>query len=252
MSNDTILNDLQLNFINYFLLNDEGIKKELKEIIKIIEFSLKHMDEYPEFQRVLFTQVRLLLCDNDNSLIYKVMENPLLPDYTNNYTDTNSKDKLYFHEMFPLFDFNKEYIELDTWLKKELIYFKRDSTKLPKAFSKEFFEQVRLAIKPKLKRSLLDECYESMDLDNNDENEQMMILKSDLSKEKRNILFETLNVNGYNSISMYDYIKMWGDKASSHIDRQRPIGMMLLKPKANEIHYIKTVAIMLLELFKDI
>lgn len=108
----------QPNFINSLRKSKNGINISTKEIYEIILISRQLQIKYPAFRKVIAVQLRLLLCDDNKSLIYKIESNPKLPPLTGEYLAIKLMgEDLYVHTTENMFDLNAEKIELKEWCK---------------------------------------------------------------------------------------------------------------------------------------
>ena len=245
------LHEMQLNFLNYFSLSKNGVRKQVEEVLEILEVAISLIPKYPSFRRVVSTQIRLLICDKENSLINKIFEEPRLPAFTNEYFGGNSSDELTFHKIYPMFDYEKSPINLEDWLSKKIIYFNRDYKEIPSKIEETMYQQIVCKIKPKSNRQIFERHYIKTKGYIEEQEYTMRELKYDISETDKMEIHEILEKSGYNSLTVYDFIKMWGDKSASHVDCEQPTGMMLFKPRSDDIHYLDSIAIMLIGVLRN-
>lgn len=184
-----------------------------------IEISMPLIPEHPSFRRVVATQIRLLVCDKENSLINKIYNEPMLPDFTSEYLGGSSPNELIFHNFYPMFDYEKNPIKLEEWLSRKIIYFNRDYKSIPLKFEENMYQQIVSQIKPKSNRPIFECHYITTKENLQGEEYTCRELNPNISDKTRIEIYEILNSCGYNALTIYDFIKMWGDKSASHVDR---------------------------------
>ncbi|MEN3780480.1 hypothetical protein [Priestia megaterium] len=101
------------------------MKIQLSECLEIISLSLDTVKDNKAFNKVLAGQLRVLLCDTkfgvENSLINKVISNPLLDCTTNNFVSYNNTRLIEFIQPESLFKKNESQLSLETWLSQKVI-----------------------------------------------------------------------------------------------------------------------------------
>lgn len=245
--------NLQMNFMNYLSLSKRGVIRETKEVLKILTKAIELSREDSAFYKVIASQIRLLICDKDNSLLFKLIENPELPDFTRDYVIIDSLDDTFrFHSPMNLFDSTKDKIAIEDWLQTVIMSYVREDDWLPRHISEEFFTQIMKQLKPKSNRPKFQSAYKRVVGTYSGKDMTMYVLKENVSEDQKVELCTILDNNGYNSLTVFDYIKLWGDKSGSHIDSDRPIGMTLLRPTDNEVNYLNMIGVMLIDYTKTI
>lgn len=130
-----------------FWRSARGELNKLKEIIKVLEYSLIMVEYFglKEFNNVIAVQLRILLCDTakknekivDNSLVKKVYDDPRLYPISNDLIKLDEGTA--FIPKHTMFDYSSRAIELDKWL-EQVIYQISFNEKVHKFTIKDFIK----------------------------------------------------------------------------------------------------------------
>ncbi|MEO2205034.1 hypothetical protein ABGV42_14970 [Paenibacillus pabuli] len=105
--------------------SEEGFKNKLKECLEIISINIENGRTNKTLTNVLAGQLRLLLCDtnkgSENSLIYKVIENPSMDYVCNNFISFQDTKRIEFIPPTSLFRKDGLQLPLNDWLNQEII-----------------------------------------------------------------------------------------------------------------------------------
>jgi hypothetical protein len=101
-----------------FKLKEEGFRKMLNDSAEIIGKSIFLIEEenLKSFYKVIATQLRILLCEGDDSLILKGGKIPLLAPLTDNYLVKDDFCKM--ADFRALFNHDGEHLKLEDWIKQ--------------------------------------------------------------------------------------------------------------------------------------
>lgn len=101
------------------------MKIQLSECLEIISLSLDTVKDNKAFNKVLAGQLRVLLCDTkfgvENSLINKVISNPLLNHVNSSFVSYQNTRLIEFIPPEVLFKKDSSSLSLETWLNQKVI-----------------------------------------------------------------------------------------------------------------------------------
>lgn len=248
------MSEYQLNFINYFEKTQKAIIDSLKDSCEIIEKCLEIVPEIKPMRKVIATQLRLLLVDNNNSLILKAFNEFKLPPLKNDYIKIH--EDLYCinaKDIFDIFDTTKEDIELNKWLKQKLYYFDRDIDNLPKKLDDIFLNQIL----DKFKKNgddykFIKNCFSIKEICDSDGVVRLYYyLNENINCNNRTRLLNLLNSRGYNNLTIGMLIKLVADKEGAHSDSNTPIGLLFSNIDDDRITYLDIVALIVVKKIRD-
>ena len=241
--------DYQLNFINYLKKSNRGLEKALEESYQIIYVCIPLIPKVKALRKVIATQLRLLLVDRKNSLLYKIDNNITLPPLKNNYK--KSLDDLYWIDLDDMFDDKVDEIPLQQWLEQNVYYFDRDINNLPKIFDDIFFTQIIDKFENGDKE-FIKNCFKEKEIDIPNQGITMhYLLKENLSDKDKKKLLELLNSKGYNNLTIGNLIKLVADKEGAHLDDKSPIGLLFSDINEDRVIHLDIIAIEVLKKIKS-
>ena len=109
----------RINLETAFKKKRRKLIKDLFDCIEIINVSGSLCKDHKCFVNVIATQLRILFCDDKNSLVTKLWKDIAFHPLNHKYFDLKGT---YEHDDKDLFDRSKQKISLDDWLKQKLIY----------------------------------------------------------------------------------------------------------------------------------
>jgi len=93
--------------------------EDLVECLEIINISCQICCKRRVFMNVIATQLRLLLCDGNNSLVNRIWNEVTLPPLTGHYHNLAGT---FVHDERDIFNLDADKLPLKDWLKQRVIY----------------------------------------------------------------------------------------------------------------------------------
>ncbi|GAB1798639.1 hypothetical protein [Priestia megaterium] len=201
-----------------FKRSERGYREQLQECAEIIGNSIVLVGEGKKsFRKVIASQLRLLLCDKENSLLPKCDKNIKLAPVSNNYLLNDEDQQMLNYTML----FNREgiYLELDDWL-DQVVMRLRNSFTIPKKVKckkcqdetdvESKHEEMKLCINDKVLIQYNCHCGKRNNVDVSDEIEQ--------DDKETNFIFYKINEHTIRSI-----IRTYADRnGGAHVDKSIP------------------------------
>lgn len=213
----------ELNFVDEFNLSHNGMIKEIKTEFDIIQFCISQLSELNKEQckildRVIIMPLRKLLCES-NSVLLTICPTFKMPKLQG--IPVQLSDNQYVIRP-PYFTSNEdEWIPISDWLNQKISWFDRTVAELPDMLPKFTYEYI-------IKR-LNDKKFKSykQDFEAKFYSEDVMLHNSvctvyrriNPEKDSENqYIFDVLEKIGFNTLTVYTFLKHLSDKRGAHID----------------------------------
>lgn len=213
----------ELNFVEEFNLSRVGMLKEIETEFNIIRLCISQLNELDEqyvdiTNRIIVMPLRKLLCEK-SSVLLKVCPDFKMPKLKG-FEGKISDDQYVIRPPF-VTDQQSEWIEIDSWLEQRISWFDRSATDMTDTIPKYSFEYISKRLNDKNFRSYKNDFenlfYCRKGLYKGEECDVYSRIAPD-DAEKNTYIFDVLNKIGYNSLSVYTFLKHLSDKRGAHLD----------------------------------
>mgnify|MGYP001778218524 CR=1 FL=1 len=213
---------VELNFIDEFNLNRNGMIKEIKTEFDIIRLCLQEKDELdsrymPILDRIIIMPLRKLLCEKESVLLN------VCPDFKmpclNGFSFTSENQTI----IRPPFKIEpiEQWVSVEQWLNQSISWFDRDVNNIAKfipQFSYECIIKKLNAKKFKPLKPKFEVLFLLKQVEYQNEIEEIYCRKNPTDKNESQEVYDILEQIGYNKLSIYDFLKHMSDKRGAHID----------------------------------
>jgi len=213
----------ELNFVEEFNLSRAGMLKEIETEFNIIRLCISQLNELDEqyidiTNRIIVMPLRKLLCEK-NSVLLKVCPDFKMPKLKG-FEGKISDDQYVIRPPF-ITEQQSEWIGIDSWLEQQISWFDRSATDMTDTIPKYSFEYILKRLNDKNFRSYKNDFeslfYSRKGLYKGEECDVYSRVAPD-DVEKNTYIFDVLNKIGYNSLSVYTFLKHLSDKRGAHLD----------------------------------
>lgn len=213
----------ELNFVDEFNLSRVGMLKEIETEFNIIRLCISQLNELDEqyvdiTNRIIVMPLRKLLCEK-NSVLLKVCPDFKMPKLKG-FEGKISDDQYVIRPPF-ITEQQSEWIGIDSWLEQQISWFDRSATDMTDTIPKHSFEYVLKRLNDKNFRAYKNDFeslfYRRKGLYKGEECDVYSRVAPD-DVEKNTYIFDVLNKIGYNSLSVYTFLKHLSDKRGAHLD----------------------------------
>lgn len=213
----------ELNFVEEFNLSRAGMLKEIETEFNIIRLCISQLNELDEqyidiTNRIIVMPLRKLLCEK-NSVLLKVCPDFKMPKLKG-FEGKISDDQYVIRPPF-ITEQQSEWIGIDSWLEQQISWFDRSATDMTDTIPKYSFEYILKRLNDKNFRSYKND-FESLFYS------RKGLYKGEVCDvysrvapndvEKNTYIFDVLNKIGYNTLSVYTFLKHLSDKRGAHLD----------------------------------
>lgn len=213
----------ELNFVEEFNLSRAGMLKEIETEFNIIRLCISQLNELDEqyidiTNRIIVMPLRKLLCEK-NSVLLKVCPDFKMPKLKG-FEGKISDDQYVIRPPF-ITEQQSEWIGIDSWLEQQISWFDRSVTDMTDTIPKYSFEYILKRLNDKNFRSYKNDFeslfYSRKGLYKGEVCDVYSRVAPD-DVEKNTYIFDVLNKIGYNSLSIYTFLKHLSDKRGAHLD----------------------------------
>lgn len=213
----------ELNFVEEFNLSRAGMLKEIETEFNIIRLCISQLNELDEqyidiTNRIIVMPLRKLLCEK-NSVLLKVCPDFKMPKLKG-FEGKISDDQYVIRPPF-ITEQQSEWIGIDSWLEQQISWFDRSATDMTDTIPKYSFEYILKRLNDKNFRSYKNDFeslfYSRKGLYKGEVCDVYSRVAPD-DVEKNTYIFDVLNKIGYNSLSVYTFLKHLSDKRGAHLD----------------------------------
>lgn len=197
-------------------LSREGVIDQLKLELEVIKFCLTLIDLKDDINgktidRILVIPLRKLLCEK-NSILIKLEPSFKISPLTGNTfaSDIGLKVVKPSVSVLP----KENWITIEEFINRDIAWFVRTENYPPNEFYSEVFEAIKNRLKNGNKKDFAD-CFDKITIDISDVEEHIYIRKETVTKKQ---IEKYLGLSGYNTLTVYDFIKHHSDKLGAHID----------------------------------
>jgi len=223
MENFDAIYKTELNFVDEFNLSRIGMLKEIETEFNIIRLCISQLKELDEqyvdiINRIIVMPLRKLLCEK-SSVLLKVCPDFKMPKLKG-FEGKISDDQYVIRPPF-ITEQQSEWIGIDSWLEQQISWFDRSATDMTDTIPKYSFEYILKRLNDKNFRSYKNDFenlfYIRKGLYKGEECDVYSRIAPD-DVEKNTYIFDVLNKIGYNSLSVYTFLKHLSDKRGAHLD----------------------------------
>ena len=213
----------ELNFVEEFNLSRVGMLKEIETEFNIIRLCISQLNELDEqyidiTNRIIVMPLRKLLCEK-NSVLLKVCPDFKMPKLKG-FEGKISDDQYVIRPPF-ITEQQSEWIGIDSWLEQQISWFDRTATDMTDTIPKYSFEYILKRLNDKNFRSYKNDFeslfYSRKGLYKGEVCDVYSRVAPD-DVEKNTYIFDVLNKIGYNTLSVYTFLKHLSDKRGAHLD----------------------------------
>ena len=213
----------ELNFVEEFNLSRAGMLKEIETEFNIIRLCISQLNELDEqyidiTNRIIVMPLRKLLCEK-NSVLLKVCPDFKMPKLKG-FEGKISDDQYVIRPPF-ITEQQSEWIGIDSWLEQQISWFDRSATDMTDTIPTYSFEYILKRLNDKNFRSYKNDFeslfYSRKGLYKGEVCDVYSRVAPD-DVEKNTYIFDVLNKIGYNSLSVYTFLKHLSDKRGAHLD----------------------------------
>lgn len=213
----------ELNFVEEFNLSRAGMLKEIETEFNIIRLCISQLNELDEqyidiTNRIVVMPLRKLLCEK-NSVLLKVCPDFKMPKLKG-FEGKISDDQYVIRPPF-ITEQQSKWIGIDSWLEQQISWFDRSATDMTNTIPKYSFEYILKRLNDKNFRSYKNDFerlfYSRKGIYKGKECDVYSRVTPD-DVEKNMYIFDVLNKIGYNSLSVYTFLKHLSDKRGAHLD----------------------------------
>ena len=213
----------ELNFVEEFNLSRAGMLKEIETEFNIIRLCISQLNELDEqyidiTNRIIVMPLRKLLCEK-NSVLLKVCPDFKMPKLKG-FEGKISDDQYVIRPPF-ITEQQSEWIGIDSWLEQQISWFDRSATDMTDTIPKYSFEYILKRLNDKNFRSYKNDFeslfYSRKGLYKGEVCDVYSRVAPD-DVEKNTYIFDVLNKIGYNTLSVYTFLKHLSDKRGAHLD----------------------------------
>ncbi len=213
----------ELNFVEEFNLSKAGMLKEIETEFNIIRLCISQLNELDEqyidiTNRIIVMPLRKLLCEK-NSVLLKVCPDFKMPKLKGFEAKIND-DQQVIRPPF-ITGQQSEWIGIDSWLEQQISWFDRTASDMTDTIPKYSFEYILKRLNDKRFRTYKNDFenlfYNRKGLYKGEECDvYSRVAPTDV--DKNTYIFDVLNMIGYNSLSIYTFLKHLSDKRGAHLD----------------------------------
>ena len=205
---------IELNFIEAQTLSRNGMIIEIKTEFDIIRFCLQNKDSNLSSEmldRIIIMPIRKLLCEKE-SVLLKVC--PKFKMFPLDGQDMNFEDG--FHMISSPLGFKKraEWLTMDEWRNQKIAYFDRTVADFSGWMTKYVYDAVCNSLKGEDRRKF-ESLVQKNDVNNNGNIYEGYVVVNETFKDQ---VYSFMENAGYNTLTLYNFIKHISDKRGAHID----------------------------------
>lgn len=207
---------VELNFIETQNLSKNGMIGEIKMEFDIVRFCLNYLEENDNasremFDKIIIMPIRKLLCER-KSVLLEVC--PGFNMFPLNGQETDLRDGLHA-VLAPLgFRPQTEWLTIEDWKNQKVAYFNRTVADFSGWMTKYVYE----AVCNSLKGTDRNRFRSLMQRDDKNIGGDLYEGYSVICEADKNQVYSFMENVGYNTLTLYDFIKHISDKRGAHID----------------------------------
>lgn len=213
---------VELNFVEEFNLSHRGMIKEIEtefDIIRLCFQELNELDEkyQPMLNRILVMPLRKLLCES-GSVLLKVCPSFKMPPLVG-FSVVLENQQVLVRPPYKTEEMS-QWISIEDWLKQNISWFNRTETvaDIIPQYSYECIVKKLNGRNYKALKAPFEAMYCKETVEFKGKTEEVYCKQNPTDGNANQQIYDTLDKIGYNTLSIFDFLKHMSDKRGAHID----------------------------------
>ncbi|WP_205609209.1 hypothetical protein [Clostridium botulinum] len=215
--------EAELNFVDEFNLSRNGKIKEIITEFNIIRLCLQETNEldkqyHPMLDRILVMPLRKLLCE-DSSVLLSLCPDFKMPPLIG-FPAMVSENQTIIRPPFSVKPID-QWIQLNQWLEQKISWFDRDANSAANMIPNFSYECIMKKLngrKYKAYKPKFESMFHKKQIEIRGEMNEVYCKRNPTDESANQEIYQILEMIGYNTLSLYDFLKHMSDKRGAHID----------------------------------
>ncbi len=213
----------ELNFVEEFNLSSKGMIKEIETEFDIIRLCFQELNELDEkyqtmFNRILVMPLRKLLCER-GSVLLKLCPSLKMPPLIG-YSIMLEDQQIIIRPPYKTKEMN-HWISVEDWLKQNISWFKRTENSIADIIPQYSYECILKKLNGKNYKAYkapFEAMFCKKTVEFKGKTEEVYCKRNPVDANANQQIYDILDKIGYNTLSVFDFLKHMSDKRGAHID----------------------------------